>query len=74
MVHHAWLGHWSGGLAACSGELVATHWVEVVSVEASASGSLDVGLENSASVSETESGALVLASAADSSRVACKTS
>jgi hypothetical protein len=39
------LGHWSGGLAACSGEMVAAHWVEVVAVEASASGSSDVGLE-----------------------------
>jgi hypothetical protein len=26
------LGHWSGGLAACSGEMVATRWVEVVAV------------------------------------------
>jgi hypothetical protein len=73
VVHHAWLGHFSGGLAACSGEMVATHWVEVVAVEVSTSGSSDVGLENSASVLETESGALVLASAAGSSRVACKT-
>jgi hypothetical protein len=53
--------------------MVAAHWVEVVAVEASASRSSDVGLESSASVSETESGALVLASAAGSSRVACKT-
>jgi hypothetical protein len=73
VVHRAWLGHWSGGLAACSGEMVAAHWVEVVAVEASASGSSDVGLENSASVLETESGALVLASTAGSSGVACKT-
>jgi hypothetical protein len=50
--------------------MVAAHWVEVVAVEASASGSLDVGLESSAAVSETESGALVLASAAGSSGVA----
>jgi hypothetical protein len=54
--------------------MVAAHWVEVVAVEVSASGSSDVGLENSASVSETKSGALVLASAAGSSGVACKTS
>jgi hypothetical protein len=67
-VHRAWLGHWSGGLAACSGEMVAAHWVEVVTVEASASGSSDVGLESSAAVSETESEALGLASG-----VACKT-
>jgi hypothetical protein len=53
--------------------MVAAHWVEVVAVEASASGSSDVGLESSAVVSETESEALVLASAASSSGVACKT-
>jgi hypothetical protein len=41
-----WLGHWSGGLAACSGEMVAARWVEVVAVEASASRSSDVGLES----------------------------
>jgi hypothetical protein len=69
-MHRAWLGHWSGGLAACSGEMVAAHWVEVVAVEASASGSSDVGLESSAAVSETESEALVLASVAGSSGVA----
>jgi hypothetical protein len=68
-----WLGHWSGGLPACSGEKVATHWVEVVAVDASASGSSDVGLESPASVSETESEALALASAAGSSGVACRT-
>jgi hypothetical protein len=73
VVHSAWLGHWSGGLAACSGEMVAAHWVEVVAVEASVSRSSDVGLESSAAVSETESEALVLASVAGSSRVACKT-
>jgi hypothetical protein len=65
-----WLGHWSGGLAACFGEMFATRWVEVVPIEASASGSSDVGLENSAAASETESGALVLASVAGSSGVA----
>jgi hypothetical protein len=69
-MHRAWLGHWSGGLAACSGEMVAAHWVEVVAVEASASGSSDVGLESSATALETESGALVLASEAGSSGVA----
>jgi hypothetical protein len=66
----AWLGHWSGGLATCSGEMVAACWVEVVAVEASASGSSDVGLESSAATSETESGVLVLALAAGSSGVA----
>jgi hypothetical protein len=65
-----WLGHWSGGLAAFSGEMVAARWVEVVAVEASASGSSDVGLESSAAASETKSGALVLAMAAGSSGVA----
>jgi hypothetical protein len=65
-----WLGHWSGGLAACSGEMVAAHWVKVVAVEASASGSSDVGLESSVAASETESEALVLTSVAGSSGVA----
>jgi hypothetical protein len=55
-VHCAWLGHWSGGLAACFGEMVAARWVEVVAVEASAFG--------------TESGAFVLELAAGSSGVA----
>jgi hypothetical protein len=50
--------------------MVAARWVEVVTVEASASGSSDVGLEGLASMSETESEALVLASAANSSGVA----
>jgi hypothetical protein len=58
------------GLAACSGEMVAAHWVEVVAVEASTSGCSDVGLESSAAASETESGVLVLALAAGSSGVA----
>jgi hypothetical protein len=70
VVHRAWLGYWSGGLAACSDEMVAAHWIEVVAVEASASGSSDVGLESSAAASETESEALVLALAAGSSGVA----
>jgi hypothetical protein len=50
--------------------MVAARWVEVVAVEASASGKSDVGLEGSVSVSETESDGLVLASVAGSSRVA----
>jgi hypothetical protein len=70
MVHRVWLGHWSGGLAACFGEMVAARWVEVVAVEASATRSSDVGLENSVVASETKSGALVLASVAGSSGVA----
>jgi hypothetical protein len=69
-VHRAWLGHYSGGLAACSGEMVAAHWVEVVAIEASASRSSDVGLESSVDASETEGAALVLASVAGSSGVA----
>jgi hypothetical protein len=70
VVHRAWLGHWRGGLAACSGEMVATHWVEVVAAEISASRSSDVGLESLAATSETESEALVLALVASSSGVA----
>jgi hypothetical protein len=50
--------------------MVAAHWVEVVAIEASVSASSDVGLESPAAVSETESEALALASAAGSSRVA----
>jgi hypothetical protein len=50
--------------------MVAARGVEVVVVEASASRNSDVGLEGLASMSETESEALVLASAAGSSGVA----
>jgi hypothetical protein len=50
--------------------MVAACWVEVVAVEASASGSLDVGLECSVAASETKSGVLVLALAVGSSGVA----
>jgi hypothetical protein len=50
--------------------MVATRWVEVVAVEASASRSSDVGLENSIAASKTEGEALVLASVAGSSGVA----
>jgi hypothetical protein len=53
--------------------MVAARWVEVVAVEASVSGSSDVGLESSATVLETESEVLALASAAGSSGVACRT-
>jgi hypothetical protein len=53
--------------------MVAAHWVEVVAVEASVFGSLDVGLESSTAVSETKSETLALASTAGSSGVACKT-
>jgi hypothetical protein len=57
------------GLAACSGEMVAARWVEVVAVEASASESSDVGLGSSVATSETEGVVLALALVADSSRV-----
>jgi hypothetical protein len=50
--------------------MVPARWVEVVAIEASASGSSDVGLESSVAASKTESEALVLASVAGSSRVA----
>jgi hypothetical protein len=50
--------------------MAAASWVEVVAIEASASRSLDVGLESSVAASKTESAALVLASVAGSSRVA----
>jgi hypothetical protein len=65
-----WLGHWSGGLAACSGEMVAAGWVEVVAIEASVSASSDAGLESSAAAPKTESEALVLALVAGSSGAA----
>jgi hypothetical protein len=44
-MHRAWLGHWSGGLAVCFGELDAARWVEVVAVEASASAARTLGLK-----------------------------
>jgi hypothetical protein len=47
--------------------MVAARWVEVVAVEASTSGSSDVGLEILVAASETESAAPVLASVAGSS-------
>jgi hypothetical protein len=50
--------------------MVAAHWVEVVAVGASASRSSDVGLESSATASETESGVFILASMTGSSGVA----
>jgi hypothetical protein len=50
--------------------MVVTRWVEVVAIDASASGSSDVGLESLVAASETESEALVLASVAGSSGVA----
>jgi hypothetical protein len=49
--------------------MVATRWVEVVAVEASASGSLDVGLESLFAALETEVVTLALASVAGSSGV-----
>jgi hypothetical protein len=50
--------------------MVATRWVEVLAVEASASGSSDVGLENLVAALKTEGATLVLASVAGSSGVA----
>jgi hypothetical protein len=46
--------------------MVAAHWVEVVVVKASASGSSNVGLESSVAASKTEGAALALASVASS--------
>jgi hypothetical protein len=53
--------------------MVTARWVKVVAVEASAFGSLDVGLESSVTASETEGATLVLATVAGSSGVASKT-
>jgi hypothetical protein len=50
--------------------MAAAHWVEVVAVEASASGSSDVGLESLVTASEIEGAAHVLSSVAGSSGVA----
>jgi hypothetical protein len=50
--------------------MVAARWVKVVAVEASTSGSSNVGLESSVASSESESETLVLASVAGSSGVA----
>jgi hypothetical protein len=50
--------------------MVAAHWVEMLAVEVSASGSSSVVLESSVTVSGTESVALALASATSSSVVA----
>jgi hypothetical protein len=49
--------------------MIATRWVEVVVVEASASGSSGVVLESSVTASETEGAALALASVPGSSVV-----
>jgi hypothetical protein len=49
--------------------MVAAHWVEVVAIEASASGGSGVALESSVAASETEGATLALASAASSSVV-----
>jgi hypothetical protein len=49
--------------------MVATRWVQVVAIEASASGSSDVGLECSVAASETEGASLALASVSGSSGV-----
>jgi hypothetical protein len=49
--------------------MIDTHWVEVVVIEATASGSSDVGLKSSIAASKTEGVALALESVAGSSRV-----
>ena len=49
--------------------MVVARWVEVVAIEASASGSSDVGLGSSVAASETEGATLALASVAGSSGV-----
>jgi hypothetical protein len=49
--------------------MVAARWVEVVAVEASASGSSGVVLESSVAASETKGATLALASVAGSSVV-----
>jgi hypothetical protein len=49
--------------------MVAARWIEVVAIEASASGSSDIGLESSVTALETEGATLALASMAGSSRV-----
>jgi hypothetical protein len=50
--------------------MVAAYWVKVVAVEASTSGSSDVGLESLVTALESESEAFVLASVAGSFGVA----
>jgi hypothetical protein len=45
MVHSTRLERWGGGPVACSGEMVVVHWVEMLAVEASTSGSLGTMLE-----------------------------
>jgi hypothetical protein len=61
--------HYSGDLAVGSSGTVAARSVEVVAVEASASGSSDVSLEILVAASGTEGAALALASVVGSSVV-----
>jgi hypothetical protein len=68
-VHSARLDHYGGGLAACSGETVAAHWVEVLAAEASTSGSLDIVLESLVTLPGTKGATLALAYAVGSSVV-----
>jgi hypothetical protein len=58
------------GLAACSSETIAAHWVEVLAAETSAFGRSTVVLESSVTVSGTQGATLALAFVADSSVVA----
>jgi hypothetical protein len=57
------------GLAACSGETVAAHWVEVLAAEASASRSSGIVLESPVVVRGTKGMTLALASTVGSSVV-----
>jgi hypothetical protein len=43
-VHSARLERWGEGLVTCSSEMVVVHWVEVLAIEASASGSSSIVL------------------------------
>jgi hypothetical protein len=68
-VHSARLEHYGRGLAACSSETVAAHWVEVLAAETSAFGSPGIVLESLVAVPGTEGVTLALASAVGSSIV-----
>jgi hypothetical protein len=59
-----------GALLHVSGETVAKHRVEVVAIEVSASGCLDVVLDSSVAISGTEGMTIASTSAAGSSVVA----
>jgi hypothetical protein len=54
LVHYVRLEQLGEGLVVCSGEMVATHWIDLPIDEASASGSLDTTPENSVVASGME--------------------